>query len=322
MVVRPLPSCATRPEPVPYRDPILMSPAPAAGAERRGLLGSIAATATLGVIGVVWGLVFGSQMILLDGVYGVIGIATAWLLLRASSLATAGPTRAYPFGREAATPLAIGIQGVILATTLLYAALEAVLTIRDGGSDVTAGSGIVYSVLITVASLLVWRRLRAGAGTSDLLIAEATAWRIGALRGVGMVVGFTILALITGSMLDGVAPYVDPVMVLITCVAFLPAPLRMIRGTIVELLEGAPSPEVEASVRSALDRLSADFELRAVEIRMTKVGPKLYLEVDAEARPDVTLGQVDQLRLDIEEGVRHLPYDVWLNLDLRPPLSA
>jgi hypothetical protein len=27
-------------------------------------------------------------------------------------------------------------------------------------------------------------------------------------------------------------------------------------------------------------------------------------------------------RLDIEEGVRHLPYDVWLNLDLRqPPLS-
>ena len=115
--------------------------------ESAALRVSIVGTALLGVMGVAWGVVSGSQMILLDGVYAVIGIATTGLLMRASFLARTGPTGRYPFGREAATPLAIGIQGVVLTATLGYAALEAVFTILDGGSDVTAGSGIAYSVI-------------------------------------------------------------------------------------------------------------------------------------------------------------------------------
>ena len=137
-----------------------------------------------------------------------------------------------------------------------------------------------------------------------------------------MIVGFSILGAITGSALDGVAAYVDPVMVLVTCTVFLPAPLRMVRATIIELLEGAPSGTVEASVAAALAPVSADFELRSVEVRMTKIGPKLYLEVDAEARPDITIAQSDRLRRDIEDGLRHLPYDVWLNLELRPAVTS
>jgi predicted Co/Zn/Cd cation transporter (cation efflux family) len=297
------------------------APASAAGRERHGLLVSIVVTAALGALGVAWGLLSGSQMILLDGIYAVIGIATSWLLLRASALAAAGPTRSYPFGREAVTPLVIGIQGTILVATLLYAAAEAVFTILRGGSAVTAGSAILYSVLITAASLVVWRWLQRGAGASDLLVAEATAWRIAALRGVGMVVGFTVLLAIQGSSLDRFAPYVDPVMVLVTCLVFLPPPIRMIRTTIVELLEGSPPARVSEPVHAALDRVTAAFELRDVAIRMTKVGPKLYLEVEATARPDVTIGQVDGLRADIERSLAHLPYDLWLNLELRPPAA-
>lgn len=59
------------------------------------------ATAVLGAIGVAWGIAADSQMILLDAVHAV-----------------------------------IGIQGWVLLATLLYAAVEAVLTIRDGGRAV------------------------------------------------------------------------------------------------------------------------------------------------------------------------------------------
>jgi predicted Co/Zn/Cd cation transporter (cation efflux family) len=295
------------------------APGPEATArEAVALRVSIAATALLGLLGVAWGIVSGSQMILLDGVYAVIGIATTGLLMRASSLAGAGPSRRYPFGREAATPLAIGIQGIVLTATLGYAALEAVFTIRDGGSEVTAGSGIAYSVLITAASIVVWRWLAARAGTSDVLGSESTAWRIGALRGVGMIVGFTVLLAVTGSALDGLAPYVDPVMVLITCVVFLPTTLAMIRSTTIELLEGSPPPRVAAALDAALAPVQAGFELRDIAIRASKVGPKLYLEVEAFADPGVTVAQVEALRQAIEAGTAHLPYDIWLNLDIRP----
>lgn len=56
--------------------------APSPNVEQRGLYISIIVTAGLGAVGVVWGIAVGSQMILLDGVYAVIGIAMSWLWLR------------------------------------------------------------------------------------------------------------------------------------------------------------------------------------------------------------------------------------------------
>jgi predicted Co/Zn/Cd cation transporter (cation efflux family) len=98
---------------------------PAQNPERRALLGSIVATALLSVLGVLWGIAIGSQMVLFDGVFGLVGIITSALLLRASSLAGREPSRRFPYGQHSATPLVIGIQGFVLLTTLGYAAVQA-----------------------------------------------------------------------------------------------------------------------------------------------------------------------------------------------------
>ena len=181
--------------------------------ERRVLTVSIVAALLLGAIGIVWGIASRSQMILLDGVYGIVGIFTSWLLLRASIIADQGATRRYPFGRAAVTPLMIGVQGMVLLATLLYAVVEAVYAIRAGGSKVTAGPAIAYSLLVTASCLGVWLWMRRLAGPSDVLQAESTGWRIAALRGVGMLVGFTALLFIARSPWSDVGPYIDPVMV-------------------------------------------------------------------------------------------------------------
>ena len=72
-----------------------------------------------------------------------------------------------------------------------------------------------------------------------------------------MVVGFTLMSLIADSSLDWAVPYIDPAMVLITCAVFIPAPIRMVRVTIVELLEGAPSAEVQRPVLQAVGEVQA-----------------------------------------------------------------
>jgi predicted Co/Zn/Cd cation transporter (cation efflux family) len=297
-------------------------PAPEPAAERRALLGSIAVTTVLGVLGVAWGIASRSQMILLDGVYAVIGVGLSWLLLRASALAVQGPSRHYPYGREAATPLVIGVQGFVLLGTLVYAAVEAGYTIRSGGSDVTPGWAMLYGLITAVASLGVWRWLRGAVPHSDLIAAEATAWKVAALRGAGMVVGFGIMLMLLDSRWDGAAAYIDPAMVLVTCVAFVPAPLRMVRHTIVELLEGAPPDRVQSPVREILEGVRSDFDLGELEVRMTKVGVKLYVEVDGFVDPNVTVAQEDAVRSAIRERLGTLPYDVWLNVELRPSTAT
>lgn len=106
---------------------------PDVSVERHSLRWSMVITAMFGVLGVIWGVVSESQMILLDGVYAVLGLAVTWLLLMASGLAQAEPCHRYPSGRESLTPLVIGVQGFVLLATLGYAAFDATLTIREGG---------------------------------------------------------------------------------------------------------------------------------------------------------------------------------------------
>lgn len=294
------------------------SPRDPAG-ERRVLWSSVAATSVLGLLGVVWGVASGSQMILLDGAYGLIGMVVSVVLIKASAVSAAAPTARYPYGREAATPLAIGVQGLVLLGTLSYAALDAVLIIRAGGSDVTAGFAVVYGVIATAGCIVTWRWIAARCAGSDLLAAEALAWRVGALRGVGMVVGFTVLGLLEGSdRWAGAARYVDPVMVLVTCLAFVPDPVRMLRRTLVELLEGAPDGDLSDAVQEVVDSVQSRFDLAPLVVRTTKVGPKLYVEVEGSAEATVTIAQENEVRSALRDGLDRLPLGVWLNLELLP----
>ncbi|MBJ7455734.1 MAG: cation transporter [Thermoleophilia bacterium] len=290
--------------------------------ERRALWWSIAVTAALGGIGIVWGILGGSQMILLDGVYAIVGIMVSLLLLWASALAQREPTRRYPFGRESVTPLVIAVQGFVLIGTLLYAAAEALTAIREGGSDITAGWAIAYGVLSTICSLAVWLWLRSQAEDSDLLDAETTAWRIAALRGVGMTIGFTAILALEGTSRDDWTPYVDPAMVLATCAIFIVPPVRMVRGTLVELLEGAPSREVEEPVRAAVEEVRAQFDLSPPTVLVTKVGRKLYVEVEGLVAPDVTVRQEEEVRAALRARLEALPFDIWLNFELKPRAGA
>jgi predicted Co/Zn/Cd cation transporter (cation efflux family) len=282
------------------------------------LLVSMVVSAGCGALGVAWGIAAGSQMILLDGVYAFVGIALSALLVWASALARRGPTARFPFGLEAATPLAIAVQAFVLLATLLYAAVEAAYTIRHGGSDVTAGWGIAYGVVIAAVCVCTVMWLSPRVGHSDVLIAEAVAWRVAALRGGGMIAGFAVLALIDGSRWDDAAPHVDPAMVLITCVALLPVPVRMVKGTVVELLEGSPAPATTARVDEAVSAVRAEFALDEPTLYLSKVGPKLYLELSTTASPDVTISQEHDVRESLRRALSTLPYDVWLNVELLP----
>jgi len=293
-------------------------PAHDSAAERRVLVVSIVASGALGALGIVWGIATRSQMILLDGAYAIVGIVLSGLLLFASSLSEREPSRRYPFGMEAVTPLAIAMQGFVLLATLLYAVYEAVLSIRSGGSDVTAGWAIAYGVVVTVGSAVVTVWMRGATGSSDLLASETAAWAVAAWRGVGMVVGFALLAVVERSSWSDAAPYIDPAMVLVSCLVLVSTPLRMIRGTVVELLEGAPPEEIRRAVDVAVADLVASFALSDPDLSSAKVGPKLYVELTASADPDLTIAEEARIRTSFEERLAGLPLDVWSTVELSP----
>lgn len=296
--------------------------APDPAAERRGLRLSIGVATALGVAGVVWGLATGSQLILLDGAYAFIGVAVSWLLLAVSRVVGRGPNHVYPYGREALTPLVVGVQGFVLLGTVAFAAVDAVNSILEGGGDVAAGWALVYGLLTLAASLVVWRQLRRIAPDSDLVGAEATAWAVSAVLAGGMVVGFAAMLALEGGAWSDWVPYLDPALVLVAAVVLVPAPLGMVRTTFVELVEASPPDEIQSPVRAAVAEVEAAYGITVPDLRLTKVGPKLYVEADGVAPPTLTIADEHAMRLDLERRLDALPFDVWLNFELFPADAA
>jgi predicted Co/Zn/Cd cation transporter (cation efflux family) len=280
--------------------------------ERWSLSLSVSCGVILAALGIVIGVVTGSQIILFDGFYTFLGIGLSSMALRVSHLVARGPTLRYPFGREALTPLVIAIEGVALLATCIYAAFNAVLTIFDGGSKVPAGWALAYAALAFVICEAVYVALRRSAGQSELVRAENTAWLAGSILGLGMLFAFIFARLILSTAWSPAARYVDSSLVIATCVAFIVPPLHMIRSTFIELVEGSPKGELQEEARAAVDAVCELFNLREQNLRMTKIGRKFYVELDFVVAADWTVRQSDEVRLELKRRLSEIPQNLWL----------
>ncbi len=269
----------------------------------------------LAVLGVTAGVVTASEIILFDGFYTFLGIGLSWLALRISRVVAAGPTSNYPFGREALTPLIIGVEGVALLATCAYATFNAILTIVHGGSRVPAGWGLAYAAVAFVGPVAVSLLLRRRVKGSELVDAEATQWFAGGMLGVGMLAAFLGSQLIHGTRFADATRYVDPVLVVVACALFIISPLRMIRGTFIELVEGVPDDEIQEPVLEAIDAVRKEFSLPEPKVRVTKVGRKIYIEIDFVVSPEWKVHSSDTVRRALLDCFDVLPHDTWLTLE-------
>lgn len=305
-----------------YPRPVI---APSSEREQAALRLSLVAAFSVATLAVAWGLLANSQVILFDGVYTLIGMALTALAMVTSRVVAAGPTTRFPFGLEALTPIVIGVQAVALFGTIAYAVLEAVRTILDGGSDVGAGSVAAYGGLTALVSLVVYRRMRTADPTSDLLDAEARGWWAGFLLSVVVVVGAMGAIVLRVAGLSGVERFVDPVLVLVASAMLVPTPLGMLRTTLRELLEAAPPPSILDPLTAAIAQVQEEFGLPEPITRASKVGRKLYVEVDFVVEDGAwDVAGEDRVRRAVDERLRALPYDVWLTVELTtdPALAA
>jgi len=283
--------------------------------ERRALHESIAGAAVLGTLAVVWGIAAQSRVLLFDGAFILLGIVLSALSLMASRAAADVPSARFPFGKAAVTPLAIAVQGVALLGTLIYAAVDAVAVITAGGADVEPGTVLAYGLITMTCSYAIARWLAHRAPDSELVAAEVAQWRAGALLSLVFAAGGG-LALALADVGD-VVRYVDPVLVLVACLVLLPIPLRLLRAAGLELLEAEPPADVRRALAEAVTSVRAEFGLDEPFVRSTKLGSRLYVEVDfvvPEGAWDVT-GE-DRVRRALIGRLEPLGYDLWANVEL------
>lgn len=285
--------------------------------ERQALVGSLAVSAVLGTGALVWGVAASADVLVFDGIFTLAGIALSALSILASRTAAQAPSRRFPFGRPAATPLAVAMQGAAIAATLVYAVVDAVATIVRGGSAAAPATLVAYGAASGVVAWATAAWIGRVAPGSDLAAAEAVAWRAGAALSAVVVVGGLVGVLLVHTGHHGAAVYVDPVLVLVAVAGVAALPLRMIRESMHELLEGAPPADVDAAIRAAADAARERFGLPEPVVRATKLGNRLYVEMDfVVAEHAWEVDAEDEVRRLVLARLVELPFDPWVTVEL------
>lgn len=304
--------------------------APRRDPDLRSLRLSLVATALIGSVGLGWGLVSGSRVMLFDGIYTFAGVVLTGVSLLAARAASSPPTVEFPFGRHAATPLAVGLQGAALMGTIGYGAIDAVIVITHGGSDVAAGAVLVYGLVTAVACLLVALLLRKQARRSDLVAAEMVSWRAGMLLSCVYALGGALGVFAPSLGIESITPYVDPSLVIVASAIVLPMAVGLVRTAARELLEASPGPDLSAAIARAVHEgatagLPASRELPGPIVRATKLGRRLYVEVDFVVSSDEwSVAEEDAVREAITANLEELDYQVWATIEIttNPALAA
>jgi len=279
--------------------------------ETRALVVSMVGSGILGLAGVAWGAAVGSQLVLFDGVVTLAGTALVAVSMVAARVAASRPTADYPYGRHAATPLAVAVQGAALLGALTYGASEAVTVIVSGGSDAAGAAVAGYGVVAAAASVTVALLLARYAPSSALARAELVSWRSGALLSGVVVLSGLAAELLMRNDLDRVAAYLDPSLVLLASLLMLPMALGLVREGGRELLEAAAPREIADAVAAAAERVRARHGLPDPLVRTTKLGRRLYVDVGfVVPDTDWDVADEDAVRRDLGEELDGLGYDV------------
>ncbi|CAL8978345.1 hypothetical protein PROP_02440 [Propionicimonas sp. T2.31MG-18] len=285
--------------------------------EARALRLSVYASLLVGVVGVVWGLVADARIVLFDGIFTIFGTALSGLSLLASWAAGLEPDERYPFGREAVIPVAIVVQGAALTATLFYAAFDSISLLLAGGTDAAPASVVGYGVLTLVVAIAVMLGLPRLAPRSELAAAEADQWKAGALLSAIIAVGAAAATGADALGWDAVVRYADPVLVLVAVAVLAPVPWRLLTSGGREILEAAPPAEVSRGIEAEARRVGGEFGLGEPIVRATKLGRRLYVEVDfLVGAGEWDVSEEDKVRRSLIAGLDPLGYDVWANVEL------
>lgn len=284
------------------------------------LRSSIIFTATFTIIALSIGFLTGSQVILFDGVFSLIGVALTYLSIMSLKFIQKRDTWNYPFGKVAFEPFVAIVQYSIVLYICITNIATAIGVILNGGHAIDITSGILYGVFSAVFNFVVFTYLRRLTKEHVTAISkvELDQWKFSLLLGVGILVGFSISFGLTLTAYRDFTAFVDPILTIIITILFGRTAIISMKTCVKELMQGAPSPEMFTFVKSKIKEIKQHYNLSEHILRLGKVGSQLIIEIDfvieCQSELDSVLRQ-DEVRKKLADDFEELPYEKWININ-------
>lgn len=224
---------------------------------------SIAITVLLAAFGIGAGLFSGSFAVVFDGVYALTdAFMTVLALLVARLIAASAAPR--PGGRLAERftmgfwhlePMVLGLNGTLLMGAAIYALINAIDSLMDGGRSIEFDYAIIVTfVSFAVSLIMAWFVKRQNRRLKSAFVAlDAKSWLMSALLSAALFLAFAIGYGLTGTAHQWIAPYIDPAVLALVCLIIIPMPLGNVKQALADILLVTPF-----EFKQHVDRVAAE----------------------------------------------------------------
>jgi cation diffusion facilitator family transporter len=279
---------------------------------------SIALTVFLGVLGVASGLVTNSQAIIFDGMYSFVDVVPTVVSLLVVKLIARGTTHRFQYGFWHLEPLVAVLRDAILAVACVYAGIDALNSLTEGGHEVEYGRAALWAGILCIIGLTMTVLLsrRAKQFKSPMLRIDARSWLVSACLSLALLIGFAVAIALAGTRWQHWIPYVDAAALLGMALIMLPMPLIGLWRSMIDVLQVAPN-ELDARVHAVMDSIVEDHRFLEYSSYIAKAGRGRFVEIHVLVTPETRLdiATADAIRADVSTRLNAGAPTFWLTID-------
>lgn len=270
------------------------------------------------IAGIITGFVSGAQSILFDGFFSLIATFIKVLMLITARLIAKESNQRFQFGFWHLEPMVLLIEGSFLLLIAIYAFLNGVFGIINGGREIELGLVIVYAAVFTVVEFIYffYVRHRNRQLKSTLIQFDNISWLVDAMLSAGLLVSFLTALLLKTQGYEKWAVYVDPLILILLALSMLAPSFKILGPALRDVLGMAPD-QLDDKVRQVMDEAKVKHGFDDYLSYVQKHGRACFIEIHVVLPADYRLegiGQLDRLREDISTKLGKADAARWLTI--------
>lgn len=287
--------------------------------EERLLATSMATTIVFAVASISFGLWLGSKSVTFDGFYDLIDAAMTGIALLTVRLIARGDDRRFQYGYWHLEPMLALLNGLVLSFACIYAFLDGLNGLLGGGRDVQFGLGAIYSALSSALSFGMFAYVRRSARNleSQMLDVDSRSWLMGGVLSAGLCISFVIGGALAHSGAAWLAPYVDPMILVIVAICLAPFPAITLWRASHDILMIAPT-ELDQKARELAAEIAHQYGFSSFSSHVVRSGRQQFIEIGFVApsgQTTMSFEQLDNIRREIAVAMGGLSPGYWLTVD-------
>lgn len=288
--------------------------------EKNTLMLSASGALFFAVLGVVWGIVIDSSMIVFDGLYSLISLFLSILAIFITGYISKNDFEKFPFGKRVLEPLTVAFNSIVLTVMCSITFINSAKEILRGGKAVDAELALGYSIISILGCLIVYRVLARNNKKicSDIIKAESNQWLMDTLVSVAVLVGFLICTILDKTSLAYLSKYIDPLMVVITSAIFIRVPITTLIKSFKEILNRNADKDINDKIYTIVKDVEKEYNFEDSITRVSKIGKELRIEIDFVFNKQSKLNkleEMDNVREYVYRSMSNIQLDKWLNVN-------